>query len=256
MASASASIPHRELSFGILASMKLVDRRSCSISGLEPASISGKELLRSDVFGQFGPLSSVRILQQFDSCDDALVLYQNPESAAAAIEWCRDRGLSADHGYNKYCLYFITNRPCKRPQCNNRHSWCPEEDVLERKDKDTAVSPEEPRRSKWAESAHPVSDDTLFTLRSRCAAMQQKFLMQHKIIQSMVASVEALRHENKMLRAENLQHSHFKYLSSGSSLLDPSISTSTESTRSLTPAITVRSGDCEHSDDSGLGVEE
>jgi len=239
--------PHGVPTFGKLASMKLVDRLSCYVVGLDESSV------KSNALRQFGPISSVRLIQNTNPCE-TLVRYLETESAVAAIEWCRRRGLSADHGYNKYCIKFINNKQCKRPQCPHRHSWCPDEDVMERRDQIPVVSKEvPPRRRKQTESALKANDATLVELRTQFVDLQRKLSMQHNFIQSLMSTMEALRDENRMLRADSLGRVHYDSPSSFSLLTASSTSTPSPRTSARYPARERASAEF---DEFGLIVEE
>lgn len=117
--------PHGSLSYGKLTSMKIVDRQSCYAVGIKKCNASKPILSKFEFFGRFGPISSLRIIQKTNPVE-VYIRYVRADSAAAAIEWCREQQLSADHGYHKYCIKFINNKTCRRLNCPNRHSWCHE----------------------------------------------------------------------------------------------------------------------------------
>ena len=124
-----APCPHGDISFGKLTSMKIVDRFSCYAVGFKKSDASNIKLSKFENFGQFGPIASLRIILR-TSPVEVYIRFVQRLSATAAIQWCRRRGLDADHGYYKYCIKFLNNKTCTRQHCPKRHSWCHQKDIL------------------------------------------------------------------------------------------------------------------------------
>jgi len=127
-------IHHSALSFRKLTSMKIVDRSSCYIVGISKDLADKAMLAKYELFGQFGDILSIRIIQDKDPCE-VYIRFATQSSAVRAIDWCNGHGTmftNAKHGYQKYCIKFINGQNCKRSHinCPNRHSWADTQDIL------------------------------------------------------------------------------------------------------------------------------
>ena len=125
-------IHHSALSFRKLRAMKIKDRSSFHVI-ITNADIATPQTLSSpQLFGQFGQISSIRILKD-TTPREAHIRFVKPEAAATAIAWCNNTSplfVNAKYGYQKYCVKFINNQPCDIPGCAMRHSWSDTRDIL------------------------------------------------------------------------------------------------------------------------------
>ena len=122
------------LSFRKLTSMKIVDRSSCYIVGIKKDMADKALLAKYELFGRFGDILSIRIIQDKDPCE-VYIRFATQASALRAIDWCNSTAslfMNAKHGYQKYCIKFINGQNCKRSNinCPNRHSWADTKDIL------------------------------------------------------------------------------------------------------------------------------
>jgi len=218
--------PHGSISFGKLTSMKIVDRNSVYAVGIAKHHDNKVMLQRDSFFGQFGSITSLRIIQ--NSCPvEVYIRYQDQKSAAAAVEWSRAQGMESDHGYHKYCIKFINNKPCRRFNCPNRHSWCSDaNDIMERQTPDILSKPhtvletakkdvvkkQVPPRQKAAPSASP-NDEALKLLQAQFGQLQFQYTTQNEFIQKVLMAQQQLMEENRALKQERTT-----YLQSGQPL--------------------------------------
>merc|ERR1719203_2605249 len=80
-------IHHSALSFRKLTSMKIVDRSSCYIVGISKDLADKAMLAKYELFGQFGDILSIRIIQDKDPCE-VYIRFATQSSAVRAIDWC------------------------------------------------------------------------------------------------------------------------------------------------------------------------
>jgi len=128
----SQLIHHSALSFRKLRAMKIKDRSSFHVIILNPELATPDILSSQQYFGQFGVISSIRILKD-TSPREAHIRFSTANSAERAIEWCNNHSpifVNAKYGYQKYCVKFINNQPCDIPGCAMRHSWSDTRDIL------------------------------------------------------------------------------------------------------------------------------
>ena len=127
--------PHKGQSRRKLSSLRLMDRASIHVMGLPDSIEDETPLATNEWFAQFGELLSVRLLQS-KSPREAFIRYVDEASACRALQWCNgdsiNSGLSAKHGYQKYCSKFLEGVQCERPKCQHRHSWADPKDVMEK----------------------------------------------------------------------------------------------------------------------------
>merc|ERR1740123_3033552 len=112
--------------------MKLNDRFSCSVTFLAQERASAATLSGPRWFGQFGEISSLRVLKDSQPYE-IYVRYIAEEEALAALDWCSSqphRFRSPKHGYTRYCKDFINGQPCSKHDCEHRHSWADTRDIL------------------------------------------------------------------------------------------------------------------------------
>jgi len=213
--------PHGAVTFGKLTSMKIKDRSSVYVAGIKKCNASRIILSKYENFGQFGAISSLRIIQKTNPAE-VYLRYVRPEAASRAIEWCRNRGLDADHGYHKYCIKFINNKTCKRLNCPNRHSWCYEQnDIMTKYKLEPASTPQPinaqplcfPKSTGRAdialnfpmddsENTHkcsPIDVDPLKTLQAQFLRLQQQYTAQNEFIKNLMISHRKLKDENQRL---------------------------------------------------------
>jgi len=199
-------IHHSALSFRKLRSMKILDRLSVFIVALQDHIVDQEKLVRPELFGQFGTITSIRILQETNP-PELYVRFEEESSAAAAIAWCKQRELTfkdVKHGYQKYCIKFINKQKCRKPCCPNRHSWAPTKDILTFADtrlfaannaQSAAFEREQPQQSPSREKAQ------LAALEREFAKLQQEFDRRTRCIDDMVSQLNQMQLQNSMLKA-------------------------------------------------------
>ena len=118
-------IHHSALSFRKLRSMKILDYFSVLAVVLQDDIVDNDILGRQEVFGQFGPIRSIRVIQESKPVQ-IYVRFHETTSATAALQWCQQRPLTFEdvkYGYQKYCVKFINKQKCRKQDCPNRHSY-------------------------------------------------------------------------------------------------------------------------------------
>jgi len=233
--SSPQSNPHRTTSIRSLTGLKIRDRFSCYASGL--SSVEATKSRLSSTFGQFGELSSVRIIQNRKP-HEVYVRFTTEEAARRAIAWCNEQKaedtgapITAKHGYNKYCIKFINNKPCRKANCPNQHQWCSPEDIVAspaklvkaearrrapphmpavRKQTPPAQSPSLKQRQDHQRQQHleaSLSSDSwmaMASLQTRFSQLQVQFSQQSSTMQILLQQVHQLQIENETLRVHNL----------------------------------------------------
>lgn len=201
--------PHGQLTLHKIARIKMVDRHSCYVAGIQ-REIATKEILeKPSFFGQFGQITSLRVLRDRDPAE-VYIRFASDFDAVRAINWCNGQaalGISAEHGYQKYCIKFIDGKRCNRPGCPHRHSWAPNEDILPSA---TEIAQAQCTRIPSAVKtrvAAPRLDQSMMSLesqfRAQFADLEMKFRAQQDQMQQLLFHVDQLRTENARLRTEN-----------------------------------------------------
>jgi hypothetical protein len=231
-------IHHSALSFRKLTSMKIVDRSSCYIVGIKKDMADKALLAKYELFGQFGTILSIRIIQDKDPCE-VYIRFSTQRSAVNAINWCNsDESLftNAKHGYQKYCIKFINGQNCKRSNinCPNRHSWADTKDILTFKNSRLvpnavgtvgACSPSEeddrmaplplaqqqaarvPQRKHIEEKMR--HDQEMRALQNQFMVLQKQYSKQSRFVNDLVAQMNVMQRDNmEMSRRLNLTHNH------------------------------------------------
>lgn len=112
--------------------MKILDKKSVSMTVLSPDIDASSDLAKNEFFGQFGAVQSLRVLQNSEP-KEIYLRFDNESSAKQAIAWCLGQPSvfkNAQHGFNKYCITFINHKVCTKEKCENRHSWADTQDIL------------------------------------------------------------------------------------------------------------------------------
>merc|ERR1719491_557455 len=134
--------PHGMVSLRRLTRMKVVDAHSVHVFGFRSSCSSPEVLSGPSMFGKFGAIHSLRIIQtphkasisasaSTRSTSDAsihpvqvLVRFADLPSAILATAWCRViNKLHCQPGYGRYCVKFACGKPCHRKQCAKLHRW-------------------------------------------------------------------------------------------------------------------------------------
>jgi len=79
------------------------------------------------------------------------IKYTSSTAATRAIQWCLETGISAKHGFQRYCSKLLCNKACKRRNCPNLHQWASPEDIMdanEAKNFSPATKPKNKAKSK------------------------------------------------------------------------------------------------------------
>jgi len=206
--------PHNTYSIRSLSALKIVDRFSCYAVGFNQATATKTRL--AALFGQFGEVTSIRIIQNRKPFE-VYLRFTTKEAAARAVAWCNDSEqapINAKHGYNKYCIKFINNKQCRKDNCPNQHQWVSPEDILERpkpKAQPTMTpshSNQNPHQTQSpAPAPFPLGDKKkwrdLADLQQRFLALQTLFSQQNSTVQSLLSRVNNLKQQNDALRMEN-----------------------------------------------------
>jgi len=213
-------IHHSALSFRKLTSMKIVDRSSCYIVGIKKDMADKALLAKYELFGRFGDILSIRIIQDKDPCE-VYIRFATQASALRAIDWCNSTAslfMNAKHGYQKYCIKFINGQNCKRSNinCPNRHSWADTKDILTFKNSrlvPNAVvsnSVEEDNEKLSPKRGVPTEDQTdaqekmrhdieMRTLQNQFLSLQKQYAKQSHFVNDLVVKMQELQRENKEL---------------------------------------------------------
>jgi len=216
---ASDDIPEcfRGLSLRQLSTLRVVDRLSCYVSGIQPTFASSETLSQPAWFGQFGGVVSVQLIQN-SSPPEALIRFETEEATCAAISWANEKpALSAKHGYTKFCIKFLNRRRCKRERCHLRHSWCDQADVIEHKQTAAARAQSNPKASaapKSGKSKGPrrqigplphsrASPHPQQVLQQQFTHLQQQYTQQQNFIEGLLHQITFLKSQNHELRMEN-----------------------------------------------------
>jgi len=134
--------PHGVVSLRKLTRMKVVDAQSVHVFGFPRDMPSPQILSGPTMFGQFGAILSLRVIQGQGQASRAgsamapnshpnnanssqvLVRFADASSAILATAWCRVIcGLGVQPGYNRYCVKFACGKRCHRAQCSKLHRW-------------------------------------------------------------------------------------------------------------------------------------
>lgn len=105
--------------------MKILDYFSVLAVVLQDNLVDNDLLSRQEVFGQFGPIRSIRVIQESKPVQ-IYVRFHETGSATAALQWCQQRPMAfgdVKYGYQKYCVKFINKQTCRKQDCPNRHSY-------------------------------------------------------------------------------------------------------------------------------------
>jgi len=197
----SQMIHHSALSFRKLRAMKIKDRSSFHVIILDE-SVATPELLSSaQMFGQFGTISSIRILKD-TSPREAHIRFTEDSCAAQAITWCNNQSpmfVNAKYGYQKYCVKFINNQPCDIPGCAMRHSWSDTRDILNFRSLTPAgIDPLSPTASPDAEMFMKEKQ----AMMQRIAMLQKQCVEQQKIVQMVNQRMDMAKRQNAVLKME------------------------------------------------------
>lgn len=203
----------------------MLDRHSCYVSGIQ-REIASKEILSKPAFfGQFGEISSIRVLRDRDP-GEVYLRFHSEKDAIRAIAWCNSQsplGISAQHGYQKYCIKFIDNKRCKRPNCPHRHSWCDNRDIIPSASAITQqggnhhqcqVLPTKLETSRNGEChanqvnvmnpmVQMVDSNGFAVMRNQFMDLKRQYIQQREMMQSIMSNVAQLKAENSRLRMEN-----------------------------------------------------
>jgi len=191
----------------------MVDRHSCYVAGIQ-REIATKEVLeKPSFFGQFGQITSLRVLRDRDP-GEVYIRFASAFDAVRAISWCNGQtalGISAEHGYQKYCIKFIDGKRCNRPQCPHRHSWAPNADILpsatEIAQSNNYNHAPPAKTNHVAEPVHDCDYQLGLRLEAQFRAqftdLEMKFRAQQDQMRALLFHVEQLRTENARLRTEN-----------------------------------------------------
>lgn len=225
------STPHGPLTLHKIARIKMLDRHSCYVAGIQ-RDIASKEILSKPAFfGQFGEISSIRVLRDRDP-GEVYLRFRSEGAAVRAIAWCNSQscmGISAQHGYQKYCIKFIDNKRCKRPNCPHRHSWCDNRDIIPSATAINAAQQQQPQQ--MVESIHStlplhaatnvetarngepdqnnqmvdtnVNRAGMMMLQGQLMELQRQYMASQKWQHWLMTQVQELKEENYRLRTEN-----------------------------------------------------
>merc|ERR1719361_1876446 len=197
----SQLIHHSALSFRKLRAMKIKDRSSFHVIILNPELATPDILSSQQYFGQFGVISSIRILKD-TSPREAHIRFSTANSAERAIEWCNNHSpifVNAKYGYQKYCVKFINNQPCDIPGCAMRHSWSDTRDILNFRSLTPAgIDPLSPTASPDAEMFMKEKQ----AMMQRIAMLQKQCVEQQKIVQMVNQRMDMAKRQNAVLKME------------------------------------------------------
>jgi len=208
--------PHGPLTLHKIARIKMLDRHSCYVAGIQ-REIATKEILSKPAFfGQFGEISSIRVLRDRDP-GEVYLRFHSEKDAIRAIAWCNSQsplGISAQHGYQKYCIKFIDNKRCKRPNCPHRHSWCDNRDIIASASAITQQGNQIPMTSTNVESSRNgevhmnamgqmVDSNGFAMMQNQLMDLKRQYIAQREMMKSILFNVEQLKAENSRLRMEN-----------------------------------------------------
>jgi len=219
MSMQSQMIHHSALSFRKLTSMKIVDRSSCYIVGIKKDMADKALLAKYELFGQFGEILSIRIIQDKDPCE-VYIRFASQASAVKAIDWCNSSAslfMNAKHGYQKYCIKFINGQNCKRSSinCPNRHSWADTKDILtfknsrlvpnavtqccDQQDDNTKLSPNRCPTVPFGAKEKMRHDMEMRTLQNQFVSLQKQYAQQSRFVNDLVLKMQDLQRENTEL---------------------------------------------------------
>jgi len=140
--------PHGITSLRQLTRMKVIDTHSLHVFGICPPWSSPELLCGPLMFGRFGAILSVRIIQNQSASRSTtshnnqnrlqpmqcvptipgsvqvLIRFADASSAIVASAWCSViNGLRVQNGYNRYCVKFASGKQCSRKGCSKLHRW-------------------------------------------------------------------------------------------------------------------------------------
>jgi hypothetical protein len=197
----SQMIHHSALSFRKLRAMKIKDRSSFHVIILDESLATPESLSSQQMFGQFGTISSIRILKD-TSPREAHIRFNGETAASAAITWCNSQSplfVNAKYGYQKYCVKFINNQPCDIPGCAMRHAWSDTRDILNFRSLTPAgIDPLSPTASPDAEMFMKEKQ----AMMQRIAMLQKQCVEQQKVVQVVNQRMEMARRQNSVLKME------------------------------------------------------
>jgi len=202
-------IHHSALSFRKLTSMKIVDRSSCYVYGISKDMADKAMLGKYEMFGRFGEILSIRIIQDKDPCE-VYIRYASQSAAVRAINWCNNsrlmagldagRGYHAKHGYHKYCVKFVNGHRCKRSSnCPNRHSWADTADIITFKNSRLANDPLPLRPLDAAQLRH---HQEMKAMRQQFATLQKQYAQQMHVVQDLHSKMQQLQRCNVNLQQQ------------------------------------------------------
>lgn len=211
----------RGLSLRQLSTMRVSDRLSCYVKGIQLDFAMKDSLSRPEWFGQFGSVQSVQLIQN-TSPPEVLLRFSTEAAADAAISWCNEKpALSAKNGYTKFCIKFLNGRQCKRARCHLRHEWCgesavvvPEERNCEMNSVCAAVSTPNSVESaatvkSTATARRPKANNSQTVLQQQFTQLQRQFSLQEELIERLLTETTSLQAMNQRLRMEN--HVMYQY---------------------------------------------
>jgi len=214
-----ANSPHGTLPLRQLVPIKITDRCSCFVIGIQ-SSVATEETLRSNqFFGQFGTIKSIRFILNANP-SQALLRFATESSASRAIAWCNeqtsaDSPIRAQHGYQKYCISFIKNKQCVKSGCPHRHKWCGPDDIITVKNKtfkvceaplDIFLNTKKKKKVKVMKTMNNMSSNNqieqLLLVQRQFSILQSQHSQQTESVKMLLMQMKAIQAENTMLKQQ------------------------------------------------------
>jgi len=190
-----------------LRSMKILDHYSIFVVALKEDIVNQHTLSRPELFGQFGQIRSIRILQE-SSPTEFYVRFTEEHSATAAIRWCLSQPelfKDAKNGYQKYCIKFINKQKCRKSGCPNRHSWANTKDIMSFADTRLILDESTMTDLFPQPSAESVE---LENLRKQCLQLQRQSEQNVAEISNLEGTLQAMEQENFQLAMQIKMANH------------------------------------------------
>jgi len=142
-------------------------------------------LSTSSSFASFGEIEHLRIIpQKQDSPSQLFIKYLSSTAAERAIQWSLEKGLSAKHGYQRYCKKWLSNKRCQRQNCPNLHRWASREDIIDADEAENfSAAAREPNQKK---------NDDLQRLQKQCYLIMRMCAQQSLIINNLNRQLHTL----------------------------------------------------------------